>query len=150
MSPAEKLRLMESFDVRQAIMSIVSSKDFLMEEVVNQVIDQMEHGLNGDGKKIGKYDVKNSTYYARKKYEINPLAGYGYVDLMYTHDFVRNLFAEINGDSIHIDSTDWKSEMLQDEYGENIMNLNKGSKTILGELIAIKLIKKLSDEVGVR
>ena len=112
MSPAEKLRLMESFDVRKAVMSIVDSKDFLM-EVTDLNRDQWEQGLNSKGEKIGEYE---SDDYAAMKYSENSRAGRGYVDLMLTHALERAMYARVSGDTIEIDSEDWKSEFLQERY----------------------------------
>ncbi|HYD90288.1 MAG TPA: hypothetical protein VEA37_02235, partial [Flavobacterium sp.] len=49
-------------------------------EIVEYQKAQMLHGEDVNGGKIGKYKSKD---YARRKFNMNPLAGYGNVDLRY-------------------------------------------------------------------
>lgn len=83
--------------------------------------DQMLHGLNAEGDKIGKY--KNPRY-AEKKYAMNPLAGKGNVDLKLTGAFQKDIVVDAREISVVIDSADVKSAMLQKKYGK-VFGLNK-------------------------
>lgn len=90
-------------------------------EVVEYQKGQMLHGLNSENTLIGKYKNKD---YARRKFNMQPLAGYGNVDLRYTKEFHRNITVRFFSESFVIFSTDWKMEKLTDQYGERIWGLN--------------------------
>lgn len=92
-------------------------------ELIEYQKAQMLHGENVDGKKIGKYKNPN---YARKKYNMNPLAGYGNVDLRLEGEFQRNINVRFFAESFVIFSVDWKAEKLLDAYGQAIFGLNAG------------------------
>jgi hypothetical protein len=83
---------------------------------------QMLSGKNSEGRRIGRY--KNAAY-ARKKYQLSRLAGYGNVDLRLTGDFYRGVTVDPRSNSVVIDSGDYKTEILTDKYGEEIFGLNQ-------------------------
>ena len=65
------------------------------------IINQLKHGKNAVGKQIGKYRNK---YYARKKYQENPLAGYENVDLILTGEFSNSIKIEYDNESMTFDA----------------------------------------------
>jgi hypothetical protein len=81
---------------------------------------QMLYGEGSKGK-IGKY---RSAAYARKKYQMNPIAGEGNVDLRLTGDFSKGVFADVRTDGVVLDSGDPKTSALVKKYGEDIFGLN--------------------------
>lgn len=84
--------------------------------------DQMLHGKKADGELIGKY---RNPLYAKKKYEMNPLAGFGNVDLRLKNEFQREIFVDARERSVVIDSGNEKTASLIKKYDENIFGLNK-------------------------
>lgn len=106
---------------------------------------QMLHGQTATGDKIGKYKNKD---YARKKANLNPLAGYGYVDLRLHNEFQRNITIRFFSDSYVIFSTDSKAEKLVQDYGPNIFGLNAEfiddfAETFLNDEIQQQIIKNI-------
>jgi len=78
--------------------------------------DQLRHGLNSEGKRIGTY---LNEQYADMKHELNPLAGYGNVDLILEGGFSGDLFLDVRQTSFLVESGDEKSQSLQEKYDEN-------------------------------
>lgn len=89
-------------------------------------IDQLKHGEKADGTQIGRYKNK---WYALKKYRMNVLAGEGNIDLINTKNFIGKLDIVRNADFAEAISRDDKSEMLQRNYGENILGLQEKNIT---------------------
>ena len=85
-------------------------------------IDQLKHGEKADGTQIGRYKNK---WYALKKYRMNVLAGEGNIDLINTKNFIGKLDIVRNADFAEAISRDDKSEMLQRNYGDNILGLQE-------------------------
>lgn len=83
--------------------------------------EQLLKGERADGKKIGKY--KNPAY-ARKKHAQNPLAGLGFMDWKLTGDLHKDVFADVRGNSVVIDSADEKTTRLIKNHGDPF-GLNK-------------------------
>lgn len=92
------------------------------EKLAELQTEQMSVGHNARGCKIGWYLNKD---YAELKHTMNPKPGQGYVDLKLTGDFYEGVFAEIDMDDIIFDSTDSKSDDLQERYGEEIFGLDE-------------------------
>lgn len=97
--------------------AIVETKN----ELIEYQKSQMLHGLNAEGSKIGRYKNKD---YARKKANMNPLAGYWQVDLRYRGEFHRNMDVKFFTNSFQVFSRDEKYDMLTEKYGETIWGLN--------------------------
>ena len=90
----------------------------------------MMKGENATGKRIGRY---RNPAYARLKNSMNPVPGLGVPDLKLTGKFHREIFAEIRGDKVIIDSVNEKTEALVEKYGETIFGLNVENKNELIE-----------------
>ena len=90
-------------------------------------INEFEKGERPDGSKIGMYSkTPLGQDYSVLKNRINPLAGFGYVDLMLTHSFSNKLFLKSYGNrKFEFGSTDNKTGNLLVKYGNEIMGLNK-------------------------
>lgn len=82
---------------------------------------QMTAGLTSENKKIGKYRSKE---YADYKFQLNPFAGKGNVDLRLTGAFYRAKYVIIQGNKLISGSKDPKNDDLEDAYGEKIHGLN--------------------------
>lgn len=90
-------------------------------------INEFERGLLPDDTKIGQYSkTPLGQDYAVYKNRVNPLAGFGYVDLMLTGSFTNRLFLKSYGNRLfEFGSTDNKTGNLLGKYGNEIMGLNK-------------------------
>jgi len=111
-------------------------------------IEQMHHGLNSDGEKIGEY---RSEAYAEEKERMNPLPGFGIPDLKLTGAFYRATKVVIGGDNITIDSDDEKSAELQEKYGKEIFGLSGVYKReYLKENLGPVFRKSITDVIGLK
>lgn len=96
------------------------------EEVIKAKKAELKAGLRPDGNIIGTY---KSEEYKQEKLLQNPSAG-GTVDLIKDGNFSNNLFIQNPRQSeFSFESTDEKSKMLFDKYGDDIRSLNE--KTFL-------------------
>lgn len=85
-------------------------------------INEYEFGYLPTFKKIGRY---KSDSYSDYKNSINPLAGYGYVDLINTGAFSNGLFLKQQGRGFIFESANDKNDTLKEKYGEEIFGLNR-------------------------
>lgn len=99
---------------------MVSSLKETSTDYVQVQKDQMIVGVGGLGQNIGKY---RSAAYARKKYAMSPLAGYGNVDLRLTGSFQEKIKADASAEGFSVYSTDSKNSMLEQKYGKSIFTL---------------------------
>ena len=114
------------------------------EEMIELQGDQLSHGLNSKGGKIGKY---KSDKYAAKKFAQNPLAGLGNMDWILTGELKGELFVDVRPQTYVIDTADPKAGKLIEDFGDPF-GLTKESKV---KLIAGKLrpvfIKNVKEEL---
>lgn len=99
--------------------------DDTREQLVLKQQMQMLHGLNAKGEKIGKYA---NPEYAAAKFALNPLAGFGNVDLRLTGTFFNDAFVDVRDDVFVITSGNEKTRELEQKYGQDIFGLNKDYK----------------------
>lgn len=92
-----------------------NSIDATKDQYKEQQRDQLAHGKRADGSQIGKY---RNPAYARKKAAMNPLAGFGNVDLKLTGSYYKDLFVDVRSDVIAVDSSDSKAGDLEKKYGD--------------------------------
>ena len=98
--------------------------DQTRDQLIEKQKDQLLHGFNSKGERIGKY---KSAKYARVKNQMNPLAGLGNVDLKVKGDYHGGLFVDVRTDSYVVESGDEKSGDLEKKYGKKTLGLNKDS-----------------------
>jgi len=103
-------------------------------------INEFEFGYRPSYKKIGNY---RSDSYAFIKNNQNPLAGYGYVDLIRTGATVNSLFPIRSGAlGYKFDSGNDLWSTLTGRYGQDIQSLNqKTFNTIQRDIYAPDLVK---------
>ena len=98
---------------------VLSDKERLKE----QKISELQRGLRSNEKRIGGYQ---SGEYANEKNQMNPLAGFGNVDLIYSGSFVSKLFLRSkHSRSFIFDSSDDKTGNLVGKYGADILGINQ-------------------------
>lgn len=83
-------------------------------EVLNMVKGRLKYGESVNGGSIGTY---KSEEYAVFKNKMNPLAGFGNVDLFLTGELTDNITTRRKGDRIEIISTDEKYSKIAKKYG---------------------------------
>jgi hypothetical protein len=71
--------------------------------------DQLLHGINASGNRIGIY--KNDEY-AVMKNQMNPLAGFGFKDYRLTGAYYAGIFATTDQGKLTIGTTDFKAAFL--------------------------------------
>lgn len=91
------------------------------DEMILAQQQQMLHGLDAKGEKIGEY--KNPLY-AEAKHRFNPLAGFGNVDLRLTGSFYAEQYVLVKTDEFVMDSSDEKADALTKKYGDDIFGLS--------------------------
>ena len=106
------------------------------EEFVALQLDQLKHGERNDGKPIFNINTGSDQYspaYAKKKGKSKP------IDLHDTGDFYFGTFADVREEGIYVDSADYKSNRLQENYGEEIFGLADERKEPYAEIAVNKL-----------
>lgn len=91
------------------------------QELKKEKINEFKRGELPNKDIIGVY---RNPFYAKRKFSMNPLAG-GTVDLILTGSFTNKLFLEKTERGFLFNSTDNKTELLQQKYGTEIMGLNQ-------------------------
>jgi hypothetical protein len=124
---------------------VQQSMDQASPTYLEQQKEQMSHAVSGKGETIGKY---RSPSYARKKNQMNPLAGYGNVDLRLTGDFYSDMEARADPAGMNIDSTDQKSKMLQQRYGSDIFGLFGEWKEPFVEKLQVIVLERLTEDLN--
>jgi len=88
--------------------------------------EQMMKGKRKDGKNIG--DSPGNYYlslmYARDKAKMNSAAGFMNPDLRLTGSFQDQMYMNVKGEDIIMDSTDSKATELVKKYGSSIYGIN--------------------------
>jgi hypothetical protein len=110
-------------------------------ELVDALTAQLQTGRDQMGDRIGEY---KSNDYAEMKFNMNPKAGMGFVDLKYTGDFYSGMFLEKIEKDFQIRSSDSKAEDLADRYGEWIYGLQTDN---LNKVIREDILPVLQDSV---
>lgn len=106
------LQGLQAWDGRQEFVQIVDDN---REEIIRLEQQQMLSGKKADDSHIGQY---KSGKYALMKWQQNPLAGMGNVDLHLTGAFFNDMFVDVRTLSFVMDSGDSKAGDLIDKYGD--------------------------------
>ncbi len=106
---------------------------------------QWEHGLRSDGTPIGQYAL---DFYAFMKANMNPLAGFGFMDLMLTRKTINSLKVSVTKKEVKYKLQSDKHELVK-KYGEDILGTTKENKESLSENIVMpELIKAFKEKTG--
>ncbi len=100
------------------------------EQYLDKQKEQLKKGLKKSGEKIGRY---RNPVYAQKKFNQNPLAGLGNVDLKLTGDLYSATFLDVRDTELVIDSSDEKTQGLIDKYGDPFGLSEESRKAYLNE-----------------
>ena len=127
--------------VRNDIVPTFDAYFYEKEPIIRQLIKQRWLlGKKPDGSLIGKY---RDFEYADAKEQVNPMAGFGNVDLIDTGNLWRKIEIFKQGDSFEIFSTDSKFNKIADKYGDENFNITDKEEEELINEISIKTIELL-------
>lgn len=139
----DMLQKFKSFDIVTATAEIMKDNE---QDVVELNRQQLLKGLTADNDVVGDY---RSMGYALMKERMNPLAGFGNVDLKFTGEFYTGFTLIIDGNQYVIFSVNWKTNKLVKKYGDGIFGLNAESRQKLwSDIVRHKLIQKLASHTG--
>lgn len=113
-----KLNSVSEKEFESKILEIVDSKK---NEVLDMNTSQLFSGRDSSDQNMTSY---YSEGYAEMKNLMNPTPGLGNPDLKLTGDFYKGFFLKDDTFPISFSSTDNKTEMLTQKYGENIFGLD--------------------------
>jgi hypothetical protein len=132
------IRKYESINVEEAV-RVAFLKN--QENYIELNLSQMLEGLTSKGTEIGQYQ---SELYAIEKNRINPLPGFGVVDLRYTGAFYGATTLSLKGDTIIIQSVDSKAPKLEGKYGIEIWGLMDNNRVLfIIDFLKPELVKQL-------
>lgn len=142
-SAAEFLRRLESASRISTLREMVY--DEIIKEEDNLKFIKEQEFLDGDIYGVGVKDTYANKTYANKKFEQNPRAGKGNVDLINTGKFINSFkLNKPKQNKYQFGATDSKRNMLVKIYGIDIMGLNQASfEKFQREIIAPRFRKKL-------
>lgn len=109
--------------------------------------NQLYHGLNQDGSKIGEERPYRSRQYAKEKHAMNPLPGEGNPDLFLTGETYEGLKADVGDKAISIMSTDEKFEGLQGYYVKAFAGLGGLYLAEYQKVLQLVIIKRFRNEL---
>ena len=136
-----KMQALDPADIESSM--IASTED----DLIAIQKDQLLHGLNAEGQKIGEY---KSEAYANYKHALNPLAGFPNKDLRNKGDYYQGITATLVGDALVIESTDPKAEAVEALSG-NALGLNPESKSkYIAEHLRPEFKKEIKARTGLR
>ncbi len=118
--------------------------DSMHGKIVILIQEQLAEGKKGDDSLLPKY----SPFTIRKKREDSSIIMGERIALIDEGDFWRGMFAVVEGGSIFIDSTDWKSEMLIDRYGEEIYQASRSSLISIVNEVFPEFKKRVNDYIN--
>lgn len=116
----------------QLLIQVISENLTVAEDIIT---DQLEKGLDGNGDLITP-QLRSETYARLKKFA-GGKAPFGTPDLKNTGSFHRRITASIRGTTLVFTSTDPKTSMLIQKYGQEIFFLNDQSRELIAEELAI-------------
>lgn len=103
--------------------------------VIQALQDQLYKGITAgyQGNEYSfRYNPKNKSYIEKKR-SMNPSAG-GKVDFKLTGSFYKGMtLIKENNTEFYINSSDEKTGLLKDRYGNNLMGLTKNTSSFVGE-----------------
>lgn len=102
---------------------------------------------DSEGNKLKSYADEN---YANYKQTLNPFLPLGSPDLKETGSFYDKTYAEVTGETITINSTDFKNDSLVKKYGK-IHGLNKENLIIYGnDYVRPLILENISLATGLK
>ena len=133
------IKRMNALNVQEvSFNSVVETKEIITE--IQR--EQMFQGLNGQGKKIGRY---RNNKYARAKNEMNPLPGLGIPDLKLTGAFYAGFKTDVTPETFSTSSIDKKNAALTEKYDP--FGLDKESKSEYAGKLRPVFVKNVKEKL---
>jgi hypothetical protein len=118
-------------------------------EIALKVEAQLQKGEQSTGEKIKP--EYGSPIYASKKYNLNPLAGYGTPDLKLTGEYYKGIGVAIISDTEYAIESDvpYANNNSLSKYGDNVLRLSEQSKEeYIEETLALKIQAYITEKTG--
>jgi hypothetical protein len=142
---AEMLRKFKAVQLPE-LMAETAEKDLTTPANLNR--DQLfKQGVTADGGRLAPYKNK---YYAQKKYEMNPLPGYGHPDAYLTGELQRELYVEIRGVTAVFDSTSDHAAFMIKRDGEGIFGFTDESRSTYSHYLMPQVVNEIRKRTGVQ
>lgn len=137
MTPLDLLGRLQNINVdRAAKMTLGETREIFLD--LNR--EQLMSGIRADKSKITP-EYAHFTRQKKQEQGRDP----DVVTLYDTGDFYRAMFLDVGSDLLEVDSTDYKSEELQEKYGEKIFGLTDDSKITYTDEIFPVFLQKIED-----
>jgi hypothetical protein len=113
-------------------------------EITDLNKEQLRRGKKKDGSSLGTYRPFTIQERLKKGLQVS------FVDLKFTGAFQDSMKVVLKGNSFDFTSTDFKTDMLQDRYGEIIFGLTPENKVrFMREHGNGALVQKISNVTGI-
>jgi hypothetical protein len=113
--------------------------------ITDNVIDQLDVGIAGDGAAVGRY---TTDYYSRFKRRAGSRAPFGTVDLKVSGDLYKGLRTDIKGTSVITDSKVSYSKYQIDRYGNRIYENTKSNQEEVKDKNSIGIVAEYTKALG--
>lgn len=124
----EIIKVLKTIDVREScIEAAVLTKD----KIPPLIKGQLTQGKSGTGRKITPL-YKNASY-ARKKYRMNPVPGYGVPDLYLSGGYYDTLDAKVDPEGITVESDKPYARYVDENYSGEVTKMARDSKEVFIE-----------------
>ena len=123
------------YDIGKEIVVILKNGDKILFEVQK---NQWLHGQNSKGQKLSKDGYANSAY-AKMKFNKNPLAGSGNMDLILTGKTIDSLKVTISSDIINFELQSDEHGLIG-RFGKEILGLNSEGRFMFIQDYLLKAI----------
>lgn len=117
-----------------------------MEQIPDKIVylnqQQLLSGKKADGTTMGTYRPLTIQKRMEKGRQTS------FVDLFFEGNFQDAMYLLVRGTVFNIDSKDWKSDKLQDMYGEMIFGLDANNKVVAWALLTPTVVQILCSKTG--
>lgn len=113
--------------------------------VTDNVIDQLDVGIAGDGGQVGKY---TTDYYARFKRRGGSNAPFGVVDLKVNGDLYKGLNTKITANLVTTNSKVSYSKYQIGRYGERIYENTPKNAEVVSNKNSVQIVQTCSKALG--
>lgn len=138
-------------NVKRNISDIITESMVAEKEVIIDLnVDQIERGINSDGKILGEYE---SESYSRLKQSMGSRAPFGVFDFKLEGDFLSGIYAEAykgstpEASGLYMSSSDEKTEKLERLSGDKVFGIAPENNNELDELTEDYIIQEVINEI---
>ncbi len=137
---AEKAK---KIDVEKLALEVAKANQGL---ITDNVIDQLDIGIAGDGLQVGKY---STNYYSRLKKRMGSNAPFGIVDLKFSTDLYKGLRTKVSKTEFLTTVVGVPYSKYQiDRYGKRIFENTSENLEIVKNKNSVDIVKEYSKQLG--